>query len=121
MDVFIHLAVNQQQLSLQIFHAGLVRLLAIVIGNGEAHVAFDPHRFVEAVVVIARRRDAHLVKIGVGENGAGGGIAARRVPVNSHARQIEIGVTISKLAQCADVILQSSIPQIVVADMVLRF
>ena len=73
----------------------------------QAHIALDPGRFVEPMIVVARRRNGDLVKVGISEHRPAGRVTTSRVPEDAHTRDIEIIEAISELFDGADMIGQA--------------
>ena len=117
-DVLVHLAVDQEELAGQIGRQAPVRLLIVMGVDLRAHVALDPARFVETVVVVAGRGDADLVEVGVAQDGVGGGVAAGRVAVDPDPAEVEGGLAVAELADRGDVVGETGVAEVAVADVV---
>lgn len=105
MRVVVEFAVDQQQLARQVGGQRGVGDRLHTFGTDVTVVMLGPHRQVDGVIVVTRRRDRDLVEVGVHQHRAGGGERTGGLTGDPDAAGVEPRVPVPEFADRGHVVV----------------
>src|SRR5579875_2293765 len=108
MDIFVYIAVLEQQMALSVCGDGLVRLRRVVWPQGIALVQLVPPCRIETGIVVPGDRNADFIEIGILQECVRRTITASRSSINTYTCEIHVGVPLGHLPDHGDVILKDA-------------
>ena len=110
--IVIHLSVDNQEFTLQppgVVHVGI---LAIPGAEGIAHPLLVPPNLVHPVVVAAAQGDAHLVELGMEQQGGEGILPTGGIAVDAHLREVHVPVLLRCSLHPQDAVRETGILEV---------
>lgn len=128
-DVIIHIAMNQEQMALQVLRQLLVgrdlaleRDISSLVGDlVHAMVLLAPPTVVDVVVMITCARDGHFEEIRIEQHGRCGHEPSSGMAVNADPVDIHVGIAGAQLLDRSLVIGQGIVSQVAIAVVVIPF
>ena len=115
--VAVHVAVDEEQLALEVRGIGQVRLSGIarpVLGGLErAHILLAPIPAIGSEIMVASMRDAHLEELGMGKQPGSCRIAAAGMTENAHPVSVDPGILGGELTRRRDLVRQAVVDDVV--------